>query len=202
MIRIETIRIHNFRGIRELKIDLAGLNFAACGPNGTGKSGVVDAIEFALTGNISRLAGTGTGGLSVKSHGPHVDHRNNPQAAFVALDVTIPALNKKATIIRNVKAAGNPKIAPMDADVVDAFNSVALHPEFALSRREIIRYVLSEPGKRAIEVQALLRLDEIEKLRTVLQKIANACSRALPDLERAENDARKNLLAALGEPQL
>jgi len=202
MIRIESIRIHNFRGIRELKIDLAGQNFAACGPNGTGKSGIVDAIEFALTGNISRLLGTGTGGLSVKSHGPHVDHRNNPAVAFVALDVTIPALlDKKATIIRSVKAAGTPKITPMDADVVDAFNSVALHPEFALSRREIIRYVLSEPGKRATEVQTLLRLDEIEKLRTVLQRIANACSRTLPDLERAESDARKKLLAALDEAQ-
>ena len=29
-----------------------------------GKSGVVDAIEFALTGKISRLAGADTGGLS------------------------------------------------------------------------------------------------------------------------------------------
>jgi predicted ATP-dependent endonuclease of OLD family len=86
MIRIEKIHIHEFRGIRELILDLKGQNFAACGPNGTGKSGIVDAIEFALSGNISRLSGAGTGGLSVKAHGPHVDSRNKPEVAFVTLD--------------------------------------------------------------------------------------------------------------------
>ena len=78
MIRIEKIQIHELRGIRELKLDLRGQNFAACGPNGTGKSGIVDALEFALTGNISRLSGSGTGGLLVKVHGPHVDSRDKP----------------------------------------------------------------------------------------------------------------------------
>lgn len=203
MIRIEKIHIHEFRGIRKLKLDLKGQNFAACGPNGTGKSGIVDAIEFALTGNISRLAGSGTGGLSVKAHGPHVDSRNKPEAAFVTLDVIIPTLGgKKATIHRTVKAAGTPKITPANADVVAAFEGVILHPEFVLSRRELIRYVISEPGQRAKEVQTLLRLDDIEKLRTVLQKIANACARDLPGFERAEADAIKNLLTALDAPQL
>src|SRR3546814_19368609 len=76
MIRIEKIAIKEFRGIRDLELVMGGQNFAACGPNGTGKSGIVDAIEFALTGSISRLSGAGTGDLSVKQHGPHVDFRN------------------------------------------------------------------------------------------------------------------------------
>ena len=88
MIRIDKIQVKEFRGIRDLTLDLKGQNFAACGPNGTGKSGIVDAIEFALTGNISRLAGAGTGGLSVKAHGPHVDSRNKPEVASVTIDVT------------------------------------------------------------------------------------------------------------------
>ncbi|MGT2441021.1 AAA family ATPase (plasmid) [Bradyrhizobium betae] len=203
MIRIDRIHIKEFRGIRELTLNLKGQNFAACGPNGTGKSGIVDAIEFALTGNISRLAGAGTGGLSVKAHGPHVDSRNKPEAASVTIDVTIPALgNKKAQIRRTVKSAGAPEIKPADKDVVAAFENVNLHPEFVLSRRELIRYVLSEPGQRSKEVQSLLRLDDIEKLRGVLQKIANACARELPGFERTEADAIKNLLAALDTAQL
>ncbi|MDE1150288.1 MAG: AAA family ATPase [Azospirillaceae bacterium] len=203
MIRIDKIHIREFRGIRELTLELKGQNFAACGPNGTGKSGIVDAIEFALTGNISRLAGTGTGGLSVKAHGPHVDSRNKPEAASVTLDVTIPSLhNKKAQIHRTVKSASAPEIKPTDKDVIAAFESVNLHPEFVLSRRELIRYVLSEPGQRSKEVQSLLRLDDIEKLRGVLQKIANACTKELPGLERAEKDAVANLLAALDTTQL
>lgn len=194
MIRIDKIRIQEFRGIRDLTLNLKGQNFAACGPNGTGKSGIVDAIEFALTGNISRLSGAGTGGLSVKAHGPHVDSRNKPEAALVTLDVTIPALgNKKAQISRTVKAASAPEINPADRDVIAAFESVNLHPEFVLSRRELIRYVLSEPGQRSKQVQTLLRLDDIEKLRSVLQKISNAATRDLPGLERVEKDAIRNL---------
>lgn len=203
MIRIDKIYIKEFRGIRELTLDLKGQNFAACGLNGTGKSGIVDAIEFALTGNISRLAGAGTGGLSVKAHGPHVDSRNKPEAASVTLDVTIPALgNKKAQIRRTLKSTNAPEIKPADKEVVAVFESVNLHPEFVLSRRELIRYVLSEPGQRSKEVQSLLRLDDIEKLRSVLQKIANACTKELPGLERAESDAIRNLLAVLDTAQL
>ncbi len=203
MIRIEKIHIKEFRGIRELTLDLKGQNFAACGPNGTGKSGIVDAIEFALTGTISRLAGAGTGGLSVKAHGPHVDSRNEPEAAAVTLDVIIPALkNRRAQIRRTVKAANKPQIKPADKDTFAVFDIVNLHPEFALSRRELIRYVLSEPGQRSKEVQTLLRLDDIEKLRGVLQKIANACTRELPGYERAESDAVTQFLAVLDTAQL
>ncbi|SFG53135.1 AAA domain-containing protein [Novosphingobium sp. CF614] len=111
MIRIEKITIKEFRGIRDLELVMSGQNFAACGPNGTGKSGIVDAIEFALTGSISRLSGEGTGDLSVKQHGPHVDFRNKPEQSMVTLDVSIPSLNgKKATIHRVVKTADGSEI--------------------------------------------------------------------------------------------
>lgn len=203
MIRIESIIIHEFRGIRDLTLELKGQNFAACGPNGTGKSGIVDAIEFALTGNISRLSGSGTGGLSVKDHGPHVDSRNKPEQSFVEVAVIIPSLkDKKATIRRTVKSASTPGITPNDADVKAVFDHVKLHPEFVLSRRELIRYVLSEPGQRSKEVQALLRMEEIEKLRGVLQKISNACARDIPALERADKDAIGQFQSALNIAEL
>src|SRR5688572_32349307 len=53
MIYVDKIRMVEFRGVRDLTINLKGENFAICGKNGTGKSGVVDALEFGLTGNIS-----------------------------------------------------------------------------------------------------------------------------------------------------
>ena len=64
MIQIQSMSITEFRGIRNLNLSFNGDNFAVCGPNGTGKSGVVDALEFALTGNVSRLSGEGRGDLS------------------------------------------------------------------------------------------------------------------------------------------
>ncbi|MGQ0446292.1 MAG: ATP-binding protein, partial [Beijerinckiaceae bacterium] len=42
-----------------------------------------------------------------------------------------------------------------------------------------------------------MRLEDIEKLRTVLQKITNACMRELSPLDRAEKDAATSLMSAL-----
>lgn len=202
MIRIQKITIHEFRGIRDLTFELKGENFSVCGPNGTGKSGIVDAIEFALTGNVSRLSGQGTGGLSVKEHGPHVDSRDKPDQAYVSLTFIIAATGKQATIVRTVKNARAPKITPNDTEVQAVLEHIELHPEFVLSRRELIKYVLSEPGQRSKEVQALLRLDKLETLRMTFQKICNATEKEAKPLDFAKKSARDDLLKALGIPQL
>lgn len=202
MIQVESIAIREFRGIRDLTLDLSAKNFAVCGPNGTGKSGVVDALEFALTGSVSRLTGKGRGDISLLAHGPHVDRRDAPEKSSVTLVLTIPSLGKKVTIERSVKAPRKPKISPDIPDVLQVLKAVEAHPEVVLSRREIIRYVLATPGDRAQEVQALLRLDSIEKVRAGLQKIANAAERELRPLGTAESDARENLLRALGISEL
>jgi DNA repair exonuclease SbcCD ATPase subunit len=117
MIRLEFIHIEEVRGIRNLDIEFHGKTFAISGPNGSGKSGVIDAIEFGLTGQIGRLTGRGTKGLTVAEHGPHVDKTKFPDAAFVVLKVSFPALKKTATITRKVSTPKKPKIEPNDADV-------------------------------------------------------------------------------------
>lgn len=198
MIRLQKIHIHEFRGIRDLTLEINGDNFAICGPNGTGKSGVVDAIEFAITGNISRLSGRGTGRLSVKEHGPHVDSRAKSEQAFVTLTFNIPSLRKEATIHRTVKSPNKPTITPDELEIRAALGHVEEHPEFVLSRRELIRYVLAEPGERAKEVQALLRLEKLETLRTTLQKIYKAYERDIKLLENGKQRSRDDLLKALG----
>lgn len=202
MIRAKSILIHEFRGIRELTLDLGEKNYAICGPNGTGKSGIVDALEFALTGNISRLSGVGTGGLSVKEHGPHVDSRNKTENAYVSLTVHIPSLNKDVTILRTIKDFKNPKITPNEQEILAVLARVTQHPEFALSRRELIKYVLAEPGKRAKEVQELLRLDEVEALRGIFQKIANASGRDVKLLKSTKAEAAFSLQRALNLTKL
>ena len=69
MIKLESVHIEEIRGIRKLDLNFGKEKFAISGPNGTGKRGVIDAIEFALTGQIGRLTGRGTKGLSVPEHG-------------------------------------------------------------------------------------------------------------------------------------
>jgi hypothetical protein len=202
VIRVDSITIKEFRGIRDLTLNFKEKNFAICGSNGTGKSGVVDALEFALTGNVSRLSGEGRGDVSLRRHGPHVDKRDDPDKARVTIKVTIPSLSKTVTVERSLKNPSVAYVTPSDAAVLEVLQQVKAHPEIVLSRRELIRYVLATPGKRAEEVQALLHLDQVEHVRLGLQKIANSCENQLVPLGTTSTQARDNLLRALEMSEL
>jgi DNA repair exonuclease SbcCD ATPase subunit len=97
-----------------------------------------------------------------------------------------------------VKDARTPTVTPLNRQISEVLNQVAQHPELVLSRRELIRYVLSDPGKRSEEVQALLRLSELDDLRTTFQKIANAAERDALSAKKARDQALEDLLPALG----
>jgi hypothetical protein len=197
MIRIKTLHIEDFRGIRKLNLDLGGKNFGICGPNGTGKSGVVDAIEFCLTGDITRLSGQGTAGLSVKNHAPHVDQRTHPGKANVTITGDIPSLAKPFTIHRSVKDPKKVEITPPDAAVEGIITELEMHTEFALSRREIVKYIITPPGQRSIDVQILLRLDHIERTRKTFTTFNNKCRSELDEAERNCIKAEVDLKTAL-----
>lgn len=202
MIRIKTIHIEEFRGIRDLTLDLTGENFGICGPNGTGKSGVVDAIEFCLTGNVTRLSGQGQGELSVKGHAPHVDHRANPDKAKVTITATVPSLGKEVKIARSVKSPRVATIEPAESKVQTIIEELQSHPEFALSRREIAKYIVTQPAQRSTDVQTLLRLDHIGALRKALLKYANQCKSEAGEAERARARAESELKTCLYTPSL
>ncbi len=202
MIFVEEISIEEFRGIRQLTLNFKGKNFAVCGPNGTGKSGVVDALEFGLTGNISRLSGGGTGAISLKKHAPHVDSRDYPEKAKIKLVLRIPSLkNVRVTLERNVRDANAPTISPNTPEVLNVLKQLENHPEFVLSRRELIAYVLAQPGKRSEEIQALLRLDEVGELRSSLKTLSNSCKKEAEAYKKVRNEARDHLAKALEIPE-
>ena len=173
MIQVEAISIRDVRGIRELELDLDRRNFVVSGPNGSGKSGVVDAIQFALTGDMSRLSGKGSRGLSVGRHGPHVDRRDDPASAEVSLKLYVPDFDRSVTLTRNLKSAKNFSLTPDDPSVRTLLEEAAAYPELTLSRREIIKYIIVEPGERSKEIQALLKLEAIGQTRGVLKTMSN-----------------------------
>lgn len=197
MIQLDEVHIEEVRGIRKLTLPLNRKTFAIQGPNGSGKSGVVDAIEFCLTGDMTRLSGHGTGSLSVKMHGPHVDARDYPDKAFVRLKVFIPSVNKEASITRKVKTPNAFKIEPEDADVVAALEEVARHPELTLTRRQIARFILAQASTRSKDIQTLLRLEAIDEVRARLKTALNTADRRTKEADAAGSAAADALRRAL-----
>lgn len=200
MIKIKRVRVVKFRGILDQTINIDCRNFTVCGPNGTGKSGVVDAIEFALSGDISRLSGRGRGSVSVKEHAPHVDFRSRPDDAFVCLEGVVQDTGEAFSITRTVGDWRNPTIKPKSASIDDALDQLARNKNPTLSRRELIQFVLSTPGDRAEEIQVLLQLNFLRETQKTLQKISNGCARDLKILQGERNYAAKYLATSVGIP--
>lgn len=197
MIQIESVKITEFRGIRELEFSPDRRNFLVSGPNGSGKSGVVDAIQFGLTGEISRLAGRGTGPVTIQKHGPHVDRRKYPALAEVSLKLYFTDLDKTAVLTRNIKTAKTFELTPNDTAVRSVLKEVAGHPELTLSRREIIKYILVESGERSKEIQELLRLEQIGIIRSVLKTASNKVSTSYKSAQQETANAKDALLRHL-----
>jgi hypothetical protein len=202
VIKIESIIIRELRGIRDMTLTLGNDSFVISGPNGSGKSGVVDAIQFALTGEMGRLKGAGTADITLVDHGPHVEKRDDPGAASVTLDVSIPHLTKKASITRTIKKAKTPQITPNDPAVKAVFAALAEQSEVMLSRREIIKFILTEAAKRSRDVQTLLKLDAIDETRATLKTTENKLGAEQATAKTVADSAEDSLKRHLDLPTL
>ena len=179
--RLLKLEIHNIRGIRQLQLDINGNNFIIYGPNGSGKSGIVDAMEFLLTGKISRLSGSGTSGITLSKHGHHVDC--DPKEAYVKATFKIPEIEEPIELKRAMndidKLEYNKEMIPQ----LEKILSMAQRGHYVLTRREILKYIISKAATRAEEIQELLNIIEIENIR-------KAFGRAKNDIEKKYKAAR------------
>lgn len=194
--RILELEIQNVRGVRQLVLKPNGHNFAVTGPNGSGKSAVVDAIDFLLTGKIQRLTGKGTGGLSLKQHGPHID--TLPSDARVRAVIQISAHKEPMEISRSMSSSDVLVIPKGTEEILQPVLELAARGQHVLSRREILKYITAEAKTRAEEIQSLLNLSEIEGTRNTLVKTQNSLKAEAKTAKSLLDDAKTQLTTAAG----
>lgn len=185
--KIKQLKIQNLRGIIDLPLTPSGDNLVIIGPNGSGKSGVVDAIDFLLTGDIRRLKGTGTGGLRFKDHGHHVD--SDPKDAVVSAVVLLDNPTVEVEVTRRADDPNTLHVEESYRSRLEPILQVASRQQHMLSRREILRFIFTEPAKRAELIQELLDLKIVEDRRGA---VVGAKGVALEE----ENAAKRNLEGA------
>ncbi|HID29923.1 MAG TPA: chromosome segregation protein SMC [Desulfobacterales bacterium] len=186
--RLLELEIQNVRGICHLSLKPGGNNFVVWGPNGSGKSAVVDAIDFLLTGRVSRLTGKGTGGITLSTHGPHIDH--DPKEAIVRGVLLLPGMTEPVGIKR---CMAQPNILECDASIMphlEPILTLARRGQHVLTRREILKYITADAGTRAQEIQALLNITEIEAIRQTLVRVQNDFKKALQTAKRGVDTAK------------
>lgn len=176
--KIIRIKIGSFRGIINFDADLESKTLVITGPNGTGKSGIIDAIDFLLTGDLQRLRGEGTKDLSLENHGRHVDKKLE--------DVFIEAeIEEKSQIYRVRRELKGKKLKLLDGHK-ESFANLVLKLEagqFLLSRRELLKFIACTGQKRSEEIQALLDTSGIEKIRKNLTSAVSAIEKKVSALE-------------------
>ena len=147
------------------------------GPNGAGKSAVVDAIDFLFTGDISRLSGPGSKDLTLKDHGKHVDLKDIKLAIVRA---KVKYNDKDYTIVRSMNKPTVLMVEPKEGEKeIVSYLDKTKTGQHILSRREILKYITLEAGKRAEEVQKLLNVSDVEEMRKTLKSLENDASAQL-----------------------
>jgi hypothetical protein len=175
--RLLELEIQNVRGICHLSVKPDGDNFVVWGPNGSGKSAVVDAIDFLLTGRVSRLTGKGTGDITLSTHGPHIDHV--PDEAIVRGVLRLPGITEPVEIKRCMARPNVLECPPSVKAHLDPILTLAQQGQHVLTRREILKYITAEASTRAQEIQALLNITEIEAIRQAFVRVQNDFNKAL-----------------------
>ena len=165
--KIQKIKISSFRGIPdhfERKLD--GKSLVITGDNGTGKSGLIDAVDFLLTGKIRRLSGEGTKDISQEKYGHHVDKTKEDakveaEIQFKGKNLTIERLLKHPIKLHKLKGDNS------------IFNDLKIFLEtgqFSLSRRELLKFIICTDQDRSKAIQELLDISEIEKVRNIINQ--------------------------------
>jgi len=190
--RLLEIEIENIRGISEtIRLQPDGKNLVIWGPNGSGKSAVVDALDFLLSGKISRLTGEGTAGISQIKHGSHIKHQ--PDQAVVKVKFQLPGVGDPVWLKRSFNKPDDliydEKLERHVKRVID----FARRGQHVLTRREILKYITSRASTRAEEIQELLNISDVEETRKALVKVNNDLHGELESAKRNVELARSQI---------
>ncbi len=95
---------------------------------------------------------------------------------------------------------GNPSKLECDKSVlphIEPIMELAKQGQHVLTRREILRYVTSEGGSRAQEIQSLLNISEVEDIRKSLVKVQNKFAGELKSAQINLNKAKSTINATI-----
>ncbi len=173
MVLISRLDVANFRGIPQSTASLifGEKSVLLFGENGTGKSSFVDAIEKLLCGRVDSLDGRAQG-ISSDRHGPHI--RAGASGPSISLTFSNPDF-------KYVLAADSAKVPQALMPYLDA----ARQDLFNLRRRDILRFIESEPRNRYAYLRPFLPLAGIEEVENALRQAKDQAAEDM-QLTRAE----------------
>lgn len=177
MVKIKEIRASAFRGIgKKFSIRLDGKGLVLYGDSGTGKSSLVEALEYALTGKVHSLENRGQR-VSFARHGTHV---------------TMDRADTSAEVIVGDGGAEHVISVPrghMGKSVeIDSFLKSCASGTFILRRDMLLSFIESVDRDRYAALRPFLGIEQFKSFEQILKQ-----ANELADRHRLEDEQRLHI---------
>ena len=156
-VKIKTINIRAFRGIPDFELQLGGKNLLLRGENGTGKSSLVEAIEFFFTGKISHLEGTK--GLSLQRHGTHVKFKPDDVNVELTFDPGNVSLNRTFAA------------TPSPPEQLKDYFQITQSGTFIMRRSQILTFIMSTPAERFRAIGSIIGVEPLDEIELEMMRV-------------------------------
>ena len=180
-VRINKIEIRGFRGIPFLELILDGKNLVIRGDNGTGKSSIVEAIEFFFTKRVAHLEKSKS--LSTKRYAPHIN--------FKPKDVKITITFNPGNIVLSKTFSSDPN---PPGSLKEYFNE-AQKGTFILRRSQIIEFIVSPPSERFRAIGSIIGIEPLDEIELQMMKVRDE----LEGVISSKKEEKKRILGELSK---
>ncbi|UJG43126.1 MAG: AAA family ATPase [Candidatus Heimdallarchaeum endolithica] len=155
--KIKKVKINSLRGIRDLELQIDGKKLLIYGENGTGKSSIVDAIEFFFSGTISHLKGVR--GISLQNHGPHIHFEKDD------MNVEITFNPGNITLTRNFSFMSSPP------EHLKSYFQITQKSAFILRRSQVLEFIISRPAERFRAIGSIIGIESLDNIELEMKKV-------------------------------
>lgn len=180
--KIECLGIQNFRGIRRLQLNVEAKTLIVVGENGSGKSSIIDALEYYFTGGLEKL--TGRADVKAKESIPHL--KGGP--THVEMSFT---------------GAGQPFAVPYPRGRINVpsqlktFFAQANERPFVLRRAQILDFVNARPARRYAELSKIVGLGDLDRIDDTWRKQRKKAAAKVERHEQAVDQVYEELSETL-----
>lgn len=148
MLKIKRIEINAFRGIPKLDLDLDRKSVVLLGENGSGKSSIVDSIEFFFTGRVLHLEGIK--GSSLREHGTHVEFSPRDAQIKISFDPGNEVFRRTFSSV------------PSPSKPLENYFRGAEAGTFILRRAQILEFINSTPAERFRAIGSMIGIRSLD----------------------------------------
>jgi AAA15 family ATPase/GTPase len=163
-LKIKNIYIKAFRGIPCLELPLEQNSLLIIGENGTGKSSIVDAIDFFFSGKVSSLKGIQE--IKLNRHVPHKNYDKD--------EVKI-----ELSFSNNEKLFRTFTLSPSPSSFLKSYFSTAQNGTFILRRKQLLNFIDVIPSKRFEAITNLIGIAPLTNIEREMQKAKNTLKKEL-----------------------